>query len=213
MFFVGAGKMYNKHVDVEGFANWGKPGSSVDYNGTEPVGGVLIGKKVKITGIPLLRLELDGTFGDISAGTNKVDPKGLDETVEADAVWLFTARAGFEEKLGPVTLFINGGLALAQISNSVTDIDFGPNKPPMKDFDDSFSDDSVHVGWVVGAGAEVPVFGSNSKFLQDDDDNWILRLEGSYINFGESSYEVNHSGNNICGPGGPNRPCPLQYRK
>ena len=109
--FVGGGKMYNKHTDVEGFANWGKPGSSVDYNDTEPVGGILIGKKVQITGIPLLRIEFDGTFGDISAGTNKVDPRGLDETAEADAVWIMTARVGLEEEFGPITLFINGGVS------------------------------------------------------------------------------------------------------
>ena len=204
--FVGSGRVYNKHTDVEGFANWGHPGSAVDYDETNPVGGVLVGKRVRINGVPL-RLELDGTIGNMSASTNTLDPQGLDETAKSDVLWVVTARAGLEHQLGPATLFANGGLAVARISNSVIDIDFGPNTPPHEDSDDSFSDNSIHVGWVVGVGAEVPLNKKSNARLLRDDEGWFLRLDGSYMDFGEDTYEVNHSGGNSCGPGGPYKPC------
>ena len=39
-------------------------------------------------------------------------------------------------------------------------------------------------------------------------DDWKLRLEGAYLDFGRTTYSVNHSGNNSCGPGNPRRRCP-----
>ncbi len=205
-FFIGSGRVYNEHVDTEGFANWGHPGSVADYDETNPVGGMLVGKRIRINGVPL-RLELDGTVGNMSASTNKLDPQGLDETARSDISWIVTARAGLEHQLGPATLFTNGGLAVARISNSVIDIDFSPDKPPQEDPDDSFSDNSIHVGWVIGAGAEVPLGKNGNAKLLRDDKGWVLRLEGSYIDFGEDTYEVNHSGGNRCGPGGLHKPC------
>ena len=198
--FLGSGKAHNKHTDIEGFANWGYPGSFVDYDNTETIGGVLVGRK--FNGLPL-RFEVDTIFGDMSASSNKLDPKGLDETVKTDVLWILTARAGLEKDLGLAKLFANGGLAIARISNSVVDIDFSFNKPPQKDPDDSFSDNSIHLGWVIGIGAEMPLSG---KTLPNDE-GWTLRVDGSYINFGENTYQVNHSGNNRCGHEGPRRPC------
>ncbi|MCY4513280.1 MAG: hypothetical protein OXB86_06295 [Bdellovibrionales bacterium] len=203
--FVGAGKLKNTHVDVEGFANWGHPGSSVDYDDSATVGGFLIGKKASINGLPV-RLELDGTFGKMSAQTNRLDPEGLDETAKSEVLWLVTARAGLEKNVGLVTLLANSGLALARISNSVTDIDFRRDAPPQRDPDDSFQDNSIHLGWVFGLGAEIPLDKNLQRALQDDE-TWTLRLEGSYINFGKDRYTVNHSGNNRCGVDGPRRPC------
>ena len=204
--FVGAGRVYNEHNDTEGFANWGNPGSTVDYNETNPVGGLLIGKRLRINGVPL-RLELDATFGNMSDSTNQLDPKGLDETAKSDISWLVTARAGLEQQLGPATLFANGGLALARVSNSVIDIDFARDKPPWYDPDDSFSDNSTRIGWVLGVGAEAPLGTNRRAELLRDDEGWFLRVEGSYIDLGDRDYEVNHSGNNSCGPGGERRPC------
>ena len=82
-------------VDVDGFANWGNPGSVVDYDASGFVVGALVGKKFEIGGMPL-RIELDGTFGGLSAASNRLDPNpgGFDETVKSESRWIATARAG-----------------------------------------------------------------------------------------------------------------------
>ena len=171
--FAGYGRMDNRIVDVDGFANWGHPGSDFNYNDDGFAGGVLVGKKFKIGGVPF-RIELDGTFGDMSATTNTLDPGGLDETAKAEFRWSVTTRAGIEHAVGPATVFATGGLAIARIANSVTDIDFPPRRI---DPDDSFRDSSTEIGWVIGVVVETP--------LADD---WTLRLEGSYLDFGSSTY-------------------------
>ena len=191
--FAGYGRMNNRLVDVDGFANWGQAGSESHYNDDGFAGGLLVGKKFTIGDVPF-RLEVDGTFGDLSADTNTLDPEGLDETAKAEFRWSITTRAGLEYTIGRATIFTTGGLAIARIANSVTDIDFPPTRV---DPDDSFRDSSTEIGWVIGAGVETP--------LADD---WTLRLEGSYMDFGSSTYNVNRSGNNSCGPGNPRRPCP-----
>ena len=191
--FAGYARMNNRLVDVDGFANWGHPGSGSNYNDDGFAGGVLVGKKFGIGRVPF-RIEVDGTFGDLSADTNTLDPEGLDETAKAEFRWSVTTRAGIEQALGRSTIFVTGGLAIARIANSVTDIDFPPTRV---DPDDSFRDSSTEIGWVIGAGIETPLV-----------DAWTLRLEGSYMDFGSSTYDVNRSGNNRCGPGGPSRPCP-----
>ena len=159
---------------------------------------MLLGKRFD-TGLIPLRIELDATFGSLSADTNRLDPKDLDETAKSKYRWITTARAGLEHTVGPVTLFASGGLALARVANTVTDIDFGPDMPTRKDPDDSFSETSTEVGWVVGAGIEAPL-----------SEVWTVRLEGSYLDFGSSGHEVNRSGNGRCGPGNPRRPCPYR---
>ncbi len=201
--FAGYARMNNRIVDVDGFANWGHPGSVSKYNDDGFAGGVLVGKKFRVEGVPF-RIEVDATFGDPSATTNTLDPEGLDETAKAEFRWSVTTRLGLEHTFERVTVFTTGGLAIARIANSVTDMDFIPNSsltpPPTRvDPDDSFRDSSTEIGWVIGAGIETP--------LADD---WILRLEGSYLDFGSSTYNVNRSANNACGPGGPRRPCPYR---
>ena len=42
-FFMASSKVRNKLVDLEGFANWGHPGSSVNYNDYQFAGGMLVG--------------------------------------------------------------------------------------------------------------------------------------------------------------------------
>ena len=191
--FMGAGFMKNRTVDIDGFADWGNPGSVSDYDDTGFVGGVLVGGKLDVSGFTL-RGELDGTLTNVSASTDKVDPEGLDETAESEFSWIVTARGGVEQAVGRITVFVTGGLAFAGISNSVTDIDSNESGS-MVDPDDSFSKDSTEVGWVVGAGLEAAL-----------SDAWTLRFEGSYMDFGESTHLVNRSANNrCCGPETPRR--------
>ena len=197
--FLGSGWGYNKFVDVEGFANWGKRGYTVQYSDTGVVGGALLGQGFALGGVPL-RLEIDGAWANLSARTSRLDPGARDETVVSKYRWVATARAGVEQPLGPLRLFAGGGLALARIADSLTDIDFIPNRivDPVGslDPDDSYRADSTRVGWVVGAGVEAPLAHA-----------WSLRLEGSYLDFGQRTRYVNHNGGNRCGPEGPRRPC------
>ena len=196
--FVGTGRLDNRIIDVEGFANWGQPGWAVDHDVSAPVGGLLVGTKLAIGEMPL-RLEFDGMVGSggLYASSNRLDPEGLDETVETSFRWVASARAGVEQAIGEGTrLFVSAGIAAAGIDRSVTDIDFGEDVPTQVDPDDSFRDRSVDFGWVIGAGVETAL-----------DQTWTLRLEGSFMDFGRSTHRVNHSGGNRCGPNGPQRPC------
>ena len=196
--FIGSGLPQNRLEDVDGFANWGHPGSLSEYDGQGFAWGALAGSRFEFAGTPM-RFEVDATFGGLSASTDRLDPEGLDETAIADYQWLATARAGVEDRLGGVIFFATGGLAAARIDNSVTDIDFSPDMPPRMDPDDSFRDSSTHFGWAIGIGIETA--------LPDD---WTLRLDGSYLDFGRKTFYVNESGNNACGPGGPRSACPYR---
>lgn len=198
--FVGSAQADNRLVDTDGFANWGNPGSVTRYKDSGFIGGALIGKRFDF-GDASIRLELDGTIGDLEARTNQLDPEGLDETAVVEFQWITTARVGIEKSFGPVTVFATGGAAWARIENFVTDIDFGPDRPAMVDPDDSFRDKSTETGWVAGFGAEVQL-----------NEGWMARLEGLYLDFGRNDHRVNHSGNNACGPEGPRRPCPYKIK-
>ena len=109
--FVGAGFQENRIVDPRGFAYWGRRGWGTDYDDADLAGGFLLGRKYELNGARF-RIELDATFGDMSAQTDRVDPPGRDETARASFRWAATARLGLEHKEGPATIFINGGAAV-----------------------------------------------------------------------------------------------------
>ncbi len=198
--FAGTGFMKSRITDVDGFADWGNPGSVSRYDDTGFVGGVIVGRKFDVGGLTL-RMELDGALTNVSASTNKVDPEGLDETAESEFSWIVSARGGVEQAVGRATVFVTAGLAFAGMSNSVTDID-SDDSGSMVDPDDSFGKDSTEVGWVVGAGAEAALSGA-----------WALRFEGLYLDFGESTHLVNRSSNNrCCGPETPRRAASYEVR-
>ncbi len=207
--FSGFGRPDGRVVDTDGFSNSGHSGWAVDYHDSGVIGGALIGKKFELGGVPF-RIELDGTFGDLSAKTTRIDPRFQppDETVESEFRWIATARAGVEQAIGPATVFVSGGLATAGIDNSLTDLDayrdqngewvLLPNgrAAQRKDPDDSFHDGSTEIGWVIGVGIETSL-----------NDAWTLRLEGSYLDFGASTHDANRSGDDrCCGAGSPRRP-------
>lgn len=206
--FAGVGRADNRIVDRDGFSHWGNPGWAVDYRDDGFMGGVLLGRKFAVGGVPL-RIELDGAFGGPSATTNRIDPApaapppppgGHDETVVSEYRWIATARAGIERATGSVTLFAAAGLAVARIENALTDLDRSvqpPRPTPWRpDPDDSFRAGATEVGWTVGAGIESALA-----------DGWALRLEGAYLDFGRSTHRANRSGNNrCCGDGTPRRP-------
>ena len=206
--FAGAGWTQTGAVDTDGFSYSGRSGWSVDQSDGGLVGGVLVGRKFEVGGVPL-RIELDGTFGNMSAKTDRIDPLSdpPDETVESELGWIAAARAGIEQAVGPATVFVTAGVALARIENSLTDLDayrgsdgewvLLPDGRAARrvDPDDSFRDTSTELGWTIGAGVETSL-----------NDDWTLRLESSYLDFGESTHHANHSGNDpCCGSGTPRR--------
>ena len=197
--FAGSGRSDNRLVDVDGFADWGNPGSMTDYDHSGFIRGVLVGRKIEFDGTTF-RIELDAALGDLSAHSNKLDPTCPDESVDSEHRWIATARLGVEDSIGRATVFATGGLAAARIVNSVTDIDYSGSSCLERDLrldpDDSFHDSSTVLGWVIGVGVETPLT-----------DAWTLRLDGSYLDFGRSTHHVNRSGGNSCGLGGPLRPC------
>lgn len=211
--FVGAGRTDGRVVDVDGFSYSNHPGRPVDYDDAGFVVGALVGRKLQLPGA-LLRFEVDGAFGGMSALTDRIDPRfdPPDETVESTLRGVVTARAGVEHQVGPATLFVAAGLAAARIDNALTDLDAyrdangewvllpGGGAAQRIDPDDSFHASSIEVGWVVGAGAETAL-----------SEGWTLRLDGSYLDFGRNTYAANHSGNDrCCGTGSPRRP--VSYR-
>ena len=100
-------------------------------------------------------------FGDLSAGTNGLDPGCTDEAAASRFRWIATVRIGVEETKGDVGVFVSGGPALAEIVNSVTDPDYSGSTCLETDLrldaDDSFRRGSTEVGWAIGAGFELPL--------------------------------------------------------
>ena len=197
--FVGTGKVSNKIVDVDGFADWGNPGSTNKINGPAAAAGVLAGRRFDM-GRTGFRIEIDALVGSMSADTDKLDPTCGDETASARIRWMATARMGLDREVGNTRVFLAGGPALARIVNSVSDIDYGGpgclEGNLIFDDDDSFRSGDTRVGWAFGAGLEMPL-----------SSRWAVRLDGTRFDFGQETYEVNASGNNRCGRGGEFRPC------
>ena len=198
--FIGTGTVAGKIVDVDGFADWGNPGSTNKLNGpaafARSAGGSphrhgLVGTAVRDR--PPWSAAFPRTRTNWSPTCN-------DETALARIRWMATARMGFDMDVGNTRIFLAGGPALARIANSVTDIDYGGpgclEGNLLFDDDDSFRSDGTRVGWAVGAGVEAPL-----------SSRWSLRLDGTHFDFGQENYLVNESANNRCGRGGAFRPC------
>ena len=191
--FAGTGSTANSLVDVEGFANVGNPGSTTDYNGSGSLGGLVVGTSFGAGMLPL-RLEMDLGVGNMSAETDLLDPEGKDESAIARYHWISSLKFGLEYPFRRASVYVAGGLAFAEITNSATDIDWEVYIDP----DDSFSDTSVATGSVFGIGAEFKL-----------NQNWRMRVEGSQFDFGSTTFEVNRSADNNCGEAGLS-PCPYQ---
>ena len=73
------------------------------------------------------------------------------------------------------------------------------------DYDD---DADLAGGFVLGRKYELN--GARFSIEAPLADAWTWRLDGSYLGFGRSTHYVNRSGNNPCGPGGPEEACPYK---
>ena len=196
---AGLGRLDARIVDVDGFANWGRPGWRVGYRDSGPAGGALAGRRFALGGAAL-RIEVEAAFSRLAAKTDRLDPAIRDERAETKLRWLAAARVGIEHAFDGATVFAAAGPAAARIETSVTDLDRGVvdgrPTPWRVDPDDSFRDSRTRFGWAAGAGVETALSGA-----------WSLRLEGVYFDFGKSAHKVNRSGGGRCGPGNPRRPC------
>lgn len=195
---AGTGRLSNTIVDFDGFANWGHPGSTLEYDTSQWTGGAFAGRRFAFGGVNL-RYELEWMLGNLSASTDALDPTCPDEVAASRVRWTLAGRFGVEDRIGAVRLFAVAGPALARIVNSVTDTDFSGScleRQLRFDPDDSFRSESTRAGWTLGFGVETEMTPS-----------WVLRLDGAYFDFGSERYRVNLSGNNTCGPGGPHAPC------
>ena len=195
---AGAGRLSNTIVDVDGFANWGNPGSTLHYDAAAGVVGALAGRRFEFRGVDLL-YEFEWMLGNPSARTDGLDPTCADEAAASRLRWTLAARFGVADRIGAVRVFTVAGPALARIANSVTDTDFQGScleRQLRFDPDDSFRSESTRHGWTLGFGFETDITPS-----------WRVRLDGAYFDFGAGRYRVNRSGNNRCGAGGPQAPC------
>lgn len=195
---AGAARLSNTIIDIDGFANWGHPGSTLEYDASGGAGGALAGRRFVFGGVSL-RYEVEGMLGNLLARTDGLDPSCPDEVATARFRWTAAARFGVEDQLGAVRLFAAAGPALARVVNSVTDTDFSGScleRDLRFDADDSFRHESTRAGWTLGFGLETEVT-----------PNWTFRLDGAYFDFGEERYRVNRSMNNTCGPDGPRAAC------
>ncbi len=201
--FAGPGSLDVRMTDIDGFTGSnGIPGQILEYDDTGLVAGVMAGRYFRLRRVQLL-IEADGTFVGLPAIAEQVDPVGLDETVAAELHWVGTARIGVRRSLGRVGVFVAGGVSVAGVSNSFTDLDPGMDGGMQLDPDDSFGERPTLVGWVAGVGIEMPVAGA-----------WALRFEGLHKDFGEIVHQAeNRLGVNagVCGPSGLPSPCRYDF--
>ncbi|MDE2944249.1 MAG: outer membrane beta-barrel protein [Gemmatimonadota bacterium] len=197
--FAGLGSLDVRMTDIDGFTGSnGVPGETFEYDDTGLAAGVVAGRYFNLGRVRLL-FEADGAFSGLSATPGQLDPVGLDETAAAELHWVGTARIGLRRSLGRVDVFAAGGLSAAGFSNSFTDLDPGTDGRLLPDADDSFDERPTRVGWVAGAGMEMPVAGA-----------WTLRLEGLYNDFGETVHQAENRRDvnaGVCGPAGLPSPC------
>ena len=197
--FAGLGAVDVRTTDTDGFSGSnGVPGQTFEYDGTGLAAGVVAGRHFHL-GRAQLRFEADGAFGGLPTAARQLDPIGLDETAVSELHWVGTARIGVRRSFGRAGVFLTGGVSVAGISDSFTDLDVGTDGRARVDPDDSFDERSTRVGWVAGAGIDTRVGGA-----------WTLRFEGLYMDFGETVHQVeNRLGVNagVCGPAGLPSPC------
>jgi len=162
----GGAQLNNTIIDSHGYSNHPK-GYEFNYDDSNLIGGFVGGYNWRfnnwVTG-----LEADFNFGQIDASSDKFDELEFDEIVKSTHNWSSTLRGRVGYVFDNVFPYITGGLAVANITNKLTDYDVGSVDPS-----DSYSSTENQIGWVVGAGAEMEI-----------SESWGLRLEGLHMNYG-----------------------------
>jgi outer membrane immunogenic protein len=102
------------------------------------------------------------------------DGSADDSYAEADIGWLATVRGRLGFTTGSMLFYGTGGLAIADVDASVTNI---------AGLGDDYSDSNTHFGWTIGAGAE---------FLVSE--NMSVGAEYLYVDLGSENYNFGTSG-------------------
>lgn len=132
---------------------------SYDLDPAGIMGGGMIGYNW-YRGPVLLGLELEGG----TLGIRHTERPAPDDMVAVDMNWYMTATGRIGWAWDQVTPYIKGGLALANVRNTASDLTLATD----------YSDVSgMRVGWALGAGFEYPIA-----------DRWSLRSEYMYMDFG-----------------------------
>jgi outer membrane immunogenic protein len=174
------------YVGIEGGGAWGRskhrePANNPAFPGLGPIGGADVTNWFDVSGGVagleygcnqqfgtnwVFGLEGDWSWSNKKGSTGEIPPFGIvtwtDETKEK---WVSTNRARVGWTWDRVWLYATGGLASARVELNVTTPVFG------------LQDRKTVYGYVVGAGLEY-------AFLN----NWSLKVEYLYMNFGENGY-------------------------
>lgn len=171
---LGVGYSDNTLTDYDGGSGFGKDFKH-DYQTTKPLYGFLAGYNWQfdnwVTGI-----EADASFGHLKAISEEFTT-GYNEIVSTQINWFSTLRGRVGYAFDKVTPYITAGVAVADITNRLTDYDGVP--PIILDPNDSYEKTVTKAGWVLGAGADF-----------DITDSWGVRMEGLYMDFGRVKDET-----------------------
>jgi len=154
---------------------------------------LLIGKTIKLNGATLnLNFDVDGAWREISPNLNIFGSIPQDSSSFSTAKWVIkTASANLKYKLGSLNLFANGGLAKVRLSDeSVINIDVMNNNQGAENTD---NDASTRLGMALAVGVEVPLDNNHSNSSE-----WILRMDGSYLDLKEENNTINPSNSANC---------------
>jgi outer membrane immunogenic protein len=111
-----------------------------------------------------------------------------DVTKQVDLYSTLRARLGYT--VTPTwLLYLTGGLAVGEIK-STTNVQFGTDQFYLSSFGFSGSDTTTRVGWTVGAGTEWAL-----------GNNWSVKAEYLFLDFGSFTYLSGCSTPALCGPG------------
>ena len=170
----GVGELNNTAIDSDGYSGH-PPGFEFKQDKTAIVGGFLVGRNWQM-GDWVVGVEADVTAGDLHVSSFDFDRVQYDENVESIIHWSSTIRCRAGYDLGRFFPYITGGIAVAEMTNRLTDYD---GSPFIKDPTDSYSKTENVCGWGLGGGSEFAV-----------SDSWRLRLEGLFTDYDRKDNEI-----------------------
>ncbi len=198
---VGVGHSDNVLIDVDGFIGPGPgfvdpgsviqpgPGARFPHDDSAVAYGAHLGYDWQLGSI-VVGLETDFTFVD-SASARPVDLVEGDETALSDTDYVATLRGRAGWTNGNILVFATAGLALGRLEDQLFDLDLDASgQYTIYDTDDSFIDRRTELGWVAGGGVELRVA-----------ENWRLRAEAQYVDFGSSTSITNLADDAIAATG------------